>query len=145
MKRIDVASVFITNDDGQLLLVKNVKGDSSYWSLPGGAVEAGETLEQAAIREAKEETGYNITLTGLSSLREMIYSERGQHALIVTFFAKIVDGEMNYNEDPDHDIVEVRWADMETAKELMPAFVEKLKINAVTDETPAFYAYEGIY
>lgn len=45
--------------------LKNVKGDSSYLSLPYGAVEAGETLEQAAIREEKEETGYGIVITGL--------------------------------------------------------------------------------
>ncbi|CAM4401043.1 NUDIX hydrolase [Paenibacillus alkaliterrae] len=64
MKRVDVSSALITDSEGHILIVKNAKGDSSYWSLPGGAVEAGETLEQAATREVKEETGDGIVITG---------------------------------------------------------------------------------
>ncbi|GAA3411365.1 NUDIX hydrolase [Paenibacillus hodogayensis] len=143
MRRVDVASALITNDKGQLLLVRNVKGHSSYWGLPGGAVEKGETLEQAAVREVKEETGYDIAITGLSSLREMFFRDAGNHAFIVTFFAKIVGGEMDARNDPDRDIAEVRWADLPTAKRLMPSFIHKLQIRSTTDKTPAFYAFEG--
>ncbi|MGG2091692.1 NUDIX hydrolase [Bacillus sp. S13(2024)] len=142
MKRVNVVSAFIQDDDGNILIVKNIKGDSFYWSLPGGAVEGEETLEQAVIREVKEETGFNIVVTGLSSVREVFFEERGHHALIITFHTKIIDGEININ-DPDHDIVEVRWANSETVKEIMPSLFERLKINSDSNKTLAFYAFEG--
>ncbi|MCP1309909.1 NUDIX hydrolase [Paenibacillus tyrfis] len=142
MKRVNVASAVITDDNGNLLIVHNTRGDSTYWSLPGGAVEEGETLEQAVLREVKEETGYDIAVTGLSSLREVLFTERGNHALVVTFFAKVIGGEMGIH-DPDQDILEVRWVDLQTARELMPALMEQLKINSATSPSPAFYAFEG--
>ncbi|BBH22606.1 DNA mismatch repair protein MutT [Paenibacillus baekrokdamisoli] len=142
MKRVGVASALITDDDGNLLVVKNVKGDSCYWSLPGGAVEEGETLEQAVIREVKEETGFNIAISGLSSLREMFFTQTGHHAFFVSFFAKVIDGKMDIH-DPDNDIAEVRWVDIQTAGELMPSLMEKLKINSATNKSSAFYAFEG--
>lgn len=143
MERVNVVSALIYDDNENILIVKNIKGDSFYWSLPGGAVEGEETLEQAIIREVKEETGFNVVVTGLSSVREMFFEERGHHALIITFHAKIIDGEININ-DPDNDIVEVRWANSERVNELMPSLYERLKINSDINKTLAFYAFEGI-
>ncbi|MFD0770253.1 NUDIX hydrolase [Bacillus sp. CGMCC 1.60114] len=142
MERVNVVSALIHDDNGNILIVKNIKGDSFYWGLPGGAVEGEETLEQAVIREVKEETGFKIVVTGLSSIREMFFEERDHHALIITFHAKIIEGEININ-DPDNDIIEVRWADSEMVKELMPSLYERLKINSDINKTLAFYAFEG--
>ncbi|MGF9964281.1 NUDIX hydrolase [Bacillus rhizoplanae] len=142
MERVNVVSALIHDDNGNILIVKNIKGDSFYWGLPGGAVEGEETLEQAVIREVKEETGFKIVVTGLSSIREMFFEERGHHALIITFDAKIIEGEININ-DPDDDIIEVRWADSEMVKELMPSLYKRLKINSDINKTLAFYAFEG--
>jgi 8-oxo-dGTP diphosphatase len=125
------------------LIVRNRRGDSYYWSLPGGAVEAGETLEQAAIREVEEETGYKIAISGLHSVREAFYSENGHHTIIVTFLAAIIGGELRID-DPDHDIVEGQWATVETVKERMPSLFDALKLSADRRKTPAFYAFEGI-
>lgn len=138
-----MVSALIYDDNENILIVKNIKGDSFYWSLPGGAVEGEETLEQAIIREVKEETGFKIVITGLSSVREMFFEERDHHALIITFHAKIIDGEININ-DPDNDIIEVKWADSEMVNELMPSLYERLKINSDINKTLAFYAFEGI-
>jgi 8-oxo-dGTP diphosphatase len=144
LKRVDVACALIHDEHGNILVVKNVRNGSFYWELPGGAVEEGETLEHAAIREVKEETGYDIAVTGLSSLREMYFTARGHHALIVTFFAKITDGEIDI-QDPDNDIVEVRWVDIPTAHELLPSLAERLKIKSDIDKDSAFYAFEGTF
>jgi len=143
MKRVNVASVLIHDEQGRILVVKNVHGASSYWSLPGGEVEEGETLEQGAVREAKEETGYDVAITGLNSLREMYFTARGSHALIITFTARIVGGSIQV-QDPDQDIVDVRWVDMHTAMELMPALIEMLRLNTDHDKSLAFYAFEGV-
>lgn len=47
-----------------IVLVKR-KNEPFGWALPGGFVDYGESVEQAAVREAKEETGLDVTLTGL--------------------------------------------------------------------------------
>ncbi|MFE5323440.1 NUDIX hydrolase [Paenibacillus sp. NPDC056579] len=129
MIRVNVACALIFDSSNEkILMVRNQKGDSSYWSIPGGAVEEGETLEQAAIREAKEESGYDIEIAGLYSVREALFEERGHHAIMFTFLANIVGGDMSIL-DPDNDIEEVRWMDLHTANELMPYLPDTLKIK----------------
>lgn len=103
MIRVDVASALVFDDQDNLLLVKNKNGDSFYWGPPGGAVEEGETLEQAVIREVKEETGYSIAITGLNSVREMFFRKTEHHALIVTFYAKVISGDLEID-DPDLEV-----------------------------------------
>ncbi|MFP7176887.1 MULTISPECIES: NUDIX hydrolase [Bacillaceae] len=104
MKRVDVVSALIYDMDENILMVKNVKG---YWEFPGGAVEEGEHLQQAVIREVREETGYVIKINELHSVREILFQDNMHHALIFTFFGEIIGGEMNIL-DPDHDIEEVK-------------------------------------
>lgn len=143
LKRIDVASALIHDENGNILLVKNAKGDSFYWSPPGGAVEKDETLEEAVIREVKEETGFESKVIGMHSVREVIFSEKGHHALIITFFVQIIGGSIDIM-DPDQEITDVSWVDYQTAKELMPSLVEMLRLDAYMEKTPAFYEFEGV-
>jgi 8-oxo-dGTP diphosphatase len=49
-------------DKGKILLIHRIKKDRVYYVPPGGGVEDGETEEQAAIREAKEETGFDVRI-----------------------------------------------------------------------------------
>lgn len=142
MKRVDVVSAIVYDDQGHLLVVKNIKDGSFYWSPPGGAVEKGETLEQATIREVKEETGYDIVLTGFHSVREKIFPFSGNHVLFFTFHAKIVGGELSIN-DPDNDITQVQWVVPHVAKELMPDLFQSLKLGTDTVSPIAYYAIEG--
>ncbi|MGM0441704.1 MAG: NUDIX domain-containing protein [Elusimicrobiota bacterium] len=63
-KRLESGFPFVTVDglvikDGRVLLIKR-KNPPEGWALPGGFVEKGETLEEAVIREVKEETGLNF-------------------------------------------------------------------------------------
>lgn len=53
------AGVIITDSQGRILLIKRT--DNNKWGLPGGSLELGETFEEAAEREAKEETGLLVT------------------------------------------------------------------------------------
>lgn len=48
--------------DGKIVMVKVEENDRTYWTLPGGGVEVGENLEEAAIREAMEEVNLNIRI-----------------------------------------------------------------------------------
>jgi 8-oxo-dGTP pyrophosphatase MutT (NUDIX family) len=56
----------VVNDQGQILLIQRT--DNGNWSLPGGAMDLGESIRQAAIRETLEETGIHTEVTGISGI-----------------------------------------------------------------------------
>lgn len=62
------ARVLVTNDRGEVALLQRRVLGFRYWEVPGGHVEDGETLHQAAVREIEEELG--LDLTGAAPLRE---------------------------------------------------------------------------
>lgn len=66
---VPCASVVVTDRDGRLLLVK--RADDGTWCLPGGRLEPGESWSACAVRECLEETGIDVTITGLFG----VYSE----------------------------------------------------------------------
>ena len=59
-KHIVSAATIVLNDQGEILLIK---GPKRGWEMPGGQVEEGESLKEAAIRETKEESGIEIEVT----------------------------------------------------------------------------------
>ncbi len=60
---VPAVSVVVPDDQGCILLIRRV--DNNYWSIPGGGMEPGESVRQAASREVSEETGINCEVTGL--------------------------------------------------------------------------------
>jgi 8-oxo-dGTP diphosphatase len=115
MKRVDVAYVLLFDEhEKNVLMVKNIGEGSSYYTLPGGAVEKGETLEEAAIREVKEETGLDVQIDGIFTVSEAFFEERGHQAIFFTFIGKIIGGEMNISYP--EEIEEITWMDMQLAE-----------------------------
>jgi 8-oxo-dGTP pyrophosphatase MutT (NUDIX family) len=57
------ASVLVRDDTGRVLLLQ--RSDNGLWTIPTGAVKAGETVPAAAVRECREETGLEIEITGM--------------------------------------------------------------------------------
>jgi ADP-ribose pyrophosphatase YjhB (NUDIX family) len=70
-------NVVVTNGGGDILMIK--RADNDNWALPGGAIDLGESLPQAAIRETREETGIDCEVTGLAG----IYSDP-KHIILYT-------------------------------------------------------------
>ncbi|KAA0964891.1 NUDIX hydrolase [Sporosarcina sp. ANT_H38] len=115
MKRVDVAYVLLFDKhDRDVLMVKNIGVGSSYYTLPGGAVEKGETLEEAAIREVKEETGLEVQIDGIFTVSEAFFKERGHHTILFTFHGKIIGGEINISYP--EEIEEITWMPAEVAE-----------------------------
>ena len=71
---VPAVSVVVPDDQGSILLIRRT--DNNYWSIPGGGMEPGESVRQAASREVMEETGINCEVTGLVG----IYSNPGHVA-----------------------------------------------------------------
>lgn len=83
------ADIFIFDDDFNFILIKRKNNPfKDFWALPGGFVEYGESVETAAIREAKEETSIDVELKNLVN----VYSEPNRdprgHTITVAFTAK---------------------------------------------------------
>ncbi|HEY3081523.1 MAG TPA: NUDIX domain-containing protein [Chloroflexota bacterium] len=79
-------STVVLRHDGQVLLTK--REDFEVWCLPGGGVDGGESLAQAAVREVREETGLEVRLTGLVGL----YSRPDLNSHLVVFAAEPLGG-----------------------------------------------------
>jgi 8-oxo-dGTP diphosphatase len=76
----------LVRDGGRVLLVKRARSPlKGYWSLPGGHVEGGETLRQAATREVREETGLAVHDLGQIDVAEIISDGAAYHFVLVVF------------------------------------------------------------
>ena len=82
------ADAVILFQDGIVLIRRNNPPYQGCYALPGGFVEIGETVEEAAIREAREETGLDINLLGLVGVYSDPARDPRGHVVSVAFLAR---------------------------------------------------------
>lgn len=104
--RIRVA-VLIVKDE-KVLLVRHHKMGASYWLLPGGGLEYGESIEECAKRELQEETGLEVSVGDLIYLSESIPPDLHRHVVNVYLEGKIEGGTLQVGQDDV--LVGVEWA-----------------------------------
>ena len=81
-------AVVIGDERGLLLGRRNIDPAKGGWSFPAGYVNRGEVLEEAAVREAREEMGVSVELHGLVG----VYSRRGEPVVLVVYAGSIAAG-----------------------------------------------------
>ncbi|HEU5016476.1 MAG TPA: NUDIX hydrolase [Pseudolabrys sp.] len=128
--------------DGQVLVVRRARNPAlGLYTLPGGAVEAGETLSEAVAREVMEETGLKVDPVGLAGEREVIVRDAEgrteRHFVILCFAARWLSGEPTLNEELD----DARWLNpdklgglrtTEGLAEIVAAAVARLRAPTMT-------------
>lgn len=97
-----VCGVVLQKDDKYLLVQERQPKAYGKWNLPAGKVDEGETLEQAAVREAKEETGFGIKL----GRHLMTLHATTESPVLHAFVADITGGELDF---PEHEIMDAQW------------------------------------
>ena len=94
-----MVDVVIPSEKGVVLVRRGSEPYEGQWALPGGFVEVGETVKQAAVREAAEETGLAVEVSRLVG----VYSEPGRdprgHNVSVAFLVRVLSGQMKAASD----------------------------------------------
>ena len=103
-------NVVVINDQGEILLIR--RSDNDNWAVPGGAIDLGESMTQAAIRETKEESGIDCEITGLVGIytdpkHVILYTSNGEarQEFSIVLTARPVGGKPT----PSDESTEVRW------------------------------------
>lgn len=93
-------SVIVVNQEKEILLVKHRKGNRQYWVLPGGRLEYGETFQECAVREMREETGLDVEVDEFVFLSEAIAPDRSRHIVNIYLTAHVVGGVLKVGDEP---------------------------------------------
>jgi 8-oxo-dGTP diphosphatase len=106
-----VAALTLIEWEGGILLgLRREKPGLGRWSFPSGFVDRGEVVEEAALRETREETGLDVELTGLVG----VYSEPGNPVIVIAYAADVRGGTLQ----ADDDLLELRSFDPDHLPEM---------------------------
>lgn len=112
--RVRPTAVLVEN--GKILLLEQRVSDRRSWSLPGGALEVGETLEDCLVREIKEETGLVVSVDRLLYVCERI--EADTHVIHLTFLVNRQKGHLACGAEPEAGAQTIKRAKMVPLTEL---------------------------
>jgi len=105
---IPAVGIVILDGDRVLLIQRANEPGRGQWSVPGGAIELGETIQEAARREAREECGLEVEVGDVLSLYDLIQREGGRirfHYLLIHLAARHQGGQPR----PASDALAVGW------------------------------------
>lgn len=128
------ATAFVLRDGAVLLTCRS---DNGNWSMPGGAHDPGESLSMTAVRETKEETGIDVTLTGVAGIytdpRHVIHytsNDEVRQEFTVVYRADYVAGEPT----PSSETTIVQWVPVADIDELKMDRSQRMRIQWAVNE-----------
>ena len=103
-------NVVVVNDAGDILMIRRTDNDN--WAVPGGAIDLGESVAQAAVRETREESGVECEITGIVGIYSdpkhvLLYTSNGEvrQEFSIVLTAQPLSGQPT----PSSESSEVRW------------------------------------
>ncbi|ATY09128.1 NUDIX domain-containing protein [Amycolatopsis sp. AA4] len=134
-------SAFIQDDEGRILMIRRT--DNDLYSIPGGQLELGETLAQAAVREVREETGIECEVTGVIGLysdpKHVIAYDDGEvrQEFSICFRAQATGGTLRTSDESR----EVEWTAPKQVDELRIHHSIRARINrGLLNDPEPFYS-----
>lgn len=129
-----IVNVIIKNENKILMVQENWGNVKGMWNFPAGRLDENENVFDGAVREAKEETGYDVALTGLISIQNTVFNDR--HVVHINFAAEVIGGEVG-GYDPG-EIAKVEYVDIDkllamSYTELRGGDIRKETINRVLE------------
>lgn len=129
----------VTDDEGRIVLVH--RKDNGLWALPGGGMELGESIEDCAVREVREETGLDVRVTGLVGVytnpNHVIEYTDGEvrQQFSLCFTTELLGGTLAY----DTESTDIAWVEPERIPELDMHPSMSLRIGHYLERRPAPY------
>jgi ADP-ribose pyrophosphatase YjhB (NUDIX family) len=123
-------NVVVVNDAGEILMIRRTDNDN--WAVPGGAIELGESVAQAAVRETVEESGIECEITGIVGIYSdpkhvLLYTSNGEvrQEFSIVLTARPLSGQPT----PSSETSEVRWVPVSEVREYTMDRSMQIRIN----------------
>ncbi|MGH3584699.1 MAG: NUDIX hydrolase [Pseudonocardia sp.] len=98
-----IATAIIVNDGRVLMIRRREREGKLLWAFPGGGIEAGESPEQAAVRETSEEVGLEVK--AVKALGDRVHPQTGRHMSYVA--CEVISGDAFVGDE--EEIAEIAW------------------------------------
>jgi ADP-ribose pyrophosphatase YjhB (NUDIX family) len=123
-------NVVVTNDAGEILMIRRTDNDN--WAVPGGAIDLGESVAQAAVRETREESGIECEITGIVGIYSdpkhvILYTSNGEvrQEFSIVLTARPLSGQPT----PSSESSEVRWVPVSEVRDYTMDRSMRIRIN----------------
>jgi ADP-ribose pyrophosphatase YjhB (NUDIX family) len=127
-------NVVVVNDAGEILMIRRTDNDN--WAVPGGAIDLGESVAQAAVRETREESGIECEITGLVGIYSdpkhvLLYTSNGEvrQEFSIVLTARPLSGQPT----PSSESSEVRWVPASEVREYIMDRSMRIRIDDYLD------------
>jgi ADP-ribose pyrophosphatase YjhB (NUDIX family) len=127
-------NVVVVDDLGEILMIRRTDNDN--WAVPGGAIDLGESVSQAAVRETQEESGISCEITGIVGIYSdpkhvILYTSNGEvrQEFSILLTARTLSGQPT----PSSESSEVRWVPVAEVRDYTMDRSMRIRINDYLD------------